>query len=98
MELANVAVDATRRAPADLAPIFDVVLGRAFAKPAQFYRSAATALRPYGLAILYATPEQPLDLEAAAGAGLVCHVTIRYEVPRDHRPLARLLALWHKPS
>ena len=95
--LANVAVDATRRGPTDLAPTFDVVLGRAFAKPAQFYRSAAAALRPHGLAILYATPEQPLDLEAAAGAGLGDHLSLPYEVPRDRRPLARLLAIWRKP-
>jgi len=98
MKLANVEVDATRREPVDLAPTFDVVLGRAFAKPAQFYRSAAAALRPHGLALLYATPEQPLDLEAAAAAGLVDHLALRYEVRRDRRPVARLLALWHKPS
>jgi len=97
MELANVEVDATRRAPVDLAPTFDIVLGRAFAKPAHFYRSAAAALRPHGLALLYATPEQPLDLEAAAAAGLIDHLALRYEVPRDRRPVARLLALWRKP-
>jgi len=98
MELANVEVDATRRDPADLAPAFDVVLGRAFARPAQFHRCAAAALRPHGLAILYATPEQPLDLEAATAAGLSGHLRLPYVVPRDRRPAARLLALWRKPS
>jgi 16S rRNA (guanine527-N7)-methyltransferase len=98
MELANVEVDATRREPVDLAPAFDIVLGRAFAKPAQFFRSAAAALRPGGLALLYATPEQPLDLEAAASAGLIDHLALRCEVPRDRRPIARLLALWRNPS
>ncbi len=97
MELANVEVDATRREPIDLAPTFDIVLGRAFAKPARFYRSAAAALRPHGRALLYATPEQPLDLKPAAAAGLIDHLALRYEVPRDRRPAARLLALWRKP-
>jgi 16S rRNA (guanine527-N7)-methyltransferase len=97
MELANVEVDAARRGPVDLAPTFDLVLGRAFAKPAWFYRSAAAALRPHGHALLYATPGQPLDLKAAAAAGLIDHLALRYEVPRGRRPVARLLALWRKP-
>lgn len=94
MGLANVTVDATRREPADLAPTFDVVLGRAFARPARFYRSAAAALRPDGHAILYATPEQPLDLAAATAAGLGNPLTLRYAVPRDRRAVARLLVLF----
>lgn len=96
MGLANVEVDATRRDPATLAATFDVVVGRAFAKPAQFYRSAAAALRPHGRALLYATPEQQLDLDAAASAGLGDHLSLRYAVPRGRRSVTRVLVLWRK--
>jgi 16S rRNA (guanine527-N7)-methyltransferase len=98
MELANVLIDPTRRAPADFAPTFDVVLGRAFAKPAQFHSSAAAALHHRGVAILYATPEQLLDLEAAADGGLTSRSTIRYEVARGNRTVPRLLVLLRKSN
>jgi 16S rRNA (guanine527-N7)-methyltransferase len=98
MELANVRVDPTRRSAADLVPTYDVVLGRAFAKPASFYRSAAGALRSGGHAILYATPEQPLDLEAAATARLTSPSTIHYRVPRGSRTVPRLLVLLRKSN
>jgi 16S rRNA G527 N7-methylase RsmG len=97
MALTNVTVDPTRRSATELAPIFDAVLGRAFAKPVRFYESAAAALSPGGVAILYATPEQPLDLEAT-GAGLTSPATIRYGVPRGNQTIARLLVLWRKPN
>jgi 16S rRNA (guanine(527)-N(7))-methyltransferase RsmG len=96
MELANVTVDSARRRPDDFEPAFNLVLGRAFAKPAQFYRSAAAALCPGGGAILYATPDQPLDLKAAAG--LTRPSTIGYQVSRGNQMVARLLLISRKPS
>jgi 16S rRNA (guanine527-N7)-methyltransferase len=98
MGLSNVEVDAIWCHPDDLTPSYDVVIGRAFAQPAQFYASASAALRPHGLAVLYATPAQPLDLEAAAAVGLYDHLRLPYEVRRNDRPISRILGLWRKLS
>jgi len=72
---------------------FDVVLGRAFAKPEVFCRNAAKLLRNSGCAILYAGPEQPLE-DAAAGTGLTVGPRIPYEVRHGDRTVGRVLAVF----
>ena len=96
MGVANVTVDAIRRDPAELAPTFDIVVGRAFARPGLFCRSAARALRPDGIAILYATTVQAID--SADAAGLLACLRLRYEVPRRDTLLARCLLVWRKAA
>ncbi|MGH7878735.1 MAG: 16S rRNA (guanine(527)-N(7))-methyltransferase RsmG, partial [Candidatus Binataceae bacterium] len=59
----------------------DLVLGRAFAKPEVFCRTAAARLRKGRRAILYARAEQPLP-PVAVFPGPVEHLTISYQVPR----------------
>ena len=90
MSLGNVTIDDGNVAPAT----FDVVAGRAFAKPAIFYEAATRHLHAGGYAILFATPEQPLDERAAATAGLTCLRLIPYEVPRGGKTVARIIILW----
>ena len=98
MGLANVTIDPVHRGPAELTPDFDIVVGRAFARPARFYSSAAAALRPDGVAILYASREQPLDLPTARAAGLDDPTILPYAVLRGSRPVARRLIVLPKPN
>jgi 16S rRNA (guanine527-N7)-methyltransferase len=77
---------------------FDVVLGRAFARPAIFYRAAAAALRSAGRAILFAGAGQPLDEAAGLAAGLAAASRIPYEVPREAAPARRVLAVWQRSA
>jgi 16S rRNA (guanine527-N7)-methyltransferase len=96
MGLSNVEIEGRRRAPEQLSPAFDAVTGRAFANPVTFYRAAVAALRPGGLAILYANPEQELDEGAATAAELGEFQRIAYTLPRGNRAAERTLALWRK--
>jgi 16S rRNA (guanine527-N7)-methyltransferase len=73
---------------------FDVVVGRAFAKPAIFYKMAAQRLRAGGRAILFANAEQSLDEPAAASAKLADALRLPYELPRGNVAVARILAIW----
>jgi len=73
----------------------DVVLGRAFAKPAVFCRSAAKLLREGGFAMLYAGRGQPLE-DAAAGTGLTVGARIPYEVRRGDHVTPRILVLFQR--
>lgn len=54
MRLANVAVEGRHVRAIDLAPEYDVVTGRAFAKPPVFFEMARAALKAGGRAVLYA--------------------------------------------
>ena len=84
MALANVIVELARAERADLASRFDVVTGRAFGNPATFFSLATEALRPGGIAILYANPSQHSipDIEI-----------INYRVARGHQQINRILAV-----
>jgi 16S rRNA (guanine527-N7)-methyltransferase len=96
MGLSNVEVDARRGQPGQQSSTFDVVTGRAYARPAIFYRAAGAALRPGGLAILYANPEQKLEVEATAESGLSGAGLIAYAIPRGSRKVERILSICRK--
>jgi 16S rRNA (guanine527-N7)-methyltransferase len=96
MGLSNVEIDPAYRDVAGFRPDFDTVMARAFGRPSQFYPIAARALRPGGRAILYANPEQRLDLDQAEGAGLIAYERIPYEVKRGRSATRRILAVWRK--
>jgi 16S rRNA (guanine527-N7)-methyltransferase len=98
MGLSNVEVDQQHRKPEELMSGFDVTTGRAFAQPAMFYRAAGAALRPGGLAILYANPDQKLDIELAGSCGLAEPNRLSYAIPRGNRETKRILAVWRKHS
>lgn len=91
MGLRNVTVESFRADPSSLEPSFDTVIARAFANPGEFYAVAAAALKPGGIAILYATRTQPLELEQARSAGLSRYGRIEYYVPHGEQPAARAL-------
>jgi 16S rRNA (guanine527-N7)-methyltransferase len=95
MGLANVRV-ATSQTSLQTSESFDLVMARAFAKPAEFYRSAVTMLRQPGKALLYATPNQPLDEAAAAEAGFGRVERLPYVVRRGDNSVSRLLVLWNR--
>jgi 16S rRNA (guanine527-N7)-methyltransferase len=61
MGLSNVEVDSQYRRA--FAPEFDVVTARAFAQPEKFYEVAATALKPGGITMLYASERQREEIE-----------------------------------
>jgi 16S rRNA G527 N7-methylase RsmG len=77
-------------------PVFDVVTVRAFGDPASVYRLAAAALRPGGIAILYANPSQRLQLEEAGASGLGEYRRLVYEVERGDSIVNRILAVWRR--
>jgi 16S rRNA (guanine527-N7)-methyltransferase len=96
MELKNVEVDSRRINPGEFAAQFDVVTARAFAAPPIFHQVAAAALKPSGLAILYANPGQALDLAGSCRLGLDELGRLDYSVPRGDQMVQRVLALWHR--
>jgi 16S rRNA (guanine527-N7)-methyltransferase len=94
MGLDNVEILTRRLTITDLAPRFDAILSRASGPAPEFYEIAAGALRPGGLAILYATPSQRLDLAAAKKGGLSGCRRYRYSLRRGDAKVDRVLATW----
>ncbi|HVN28272.1 MAG TPA: 16S rRNA (guanine(527)-N(7))-methyltransferase RsmG [Candidatus Binataceae bacterium] len=87
MELRNVAIETRRAEEIDLVSRFDVVTARAFGDPSVFFALAASALKPAGLAILYANPSQHFNVEVER---------IPYDLERDGRRVDRVLAIRQK--
>ncbi|MBV8357019.1 MAG: class I SAM-dependent methyltransferase [Deltaproteobacteria bacterium] len=75
---------------------FDVVTARGYAQPSTFHLTAASALKPGGIAILYANSGQNLALSDAGKNGLNEFRPIAYEVPRSGRAVKRILGLWRR--
>jgi 16S rRNA (guanine527-N7)-methyltransferase len=96
MGLKNVTIDSERAEAGVLAAVFDTVTARAFGPPESFLHLAGVALKPGGLAILYASPEQDLDQAAVGAAGLGDNARIDYSLPRGDEPVAHVLAIWSK--
>jgi 16S rRNA (guanine527-N7)-methyltransferase len=96
MGLPNVAVEAVRGDSAKFAASFDTVIARALGRPAEFYPMAAAALKPRGVAILFANPGQRLELEAARACGMGEHERLEYALVRGERDVRRILAVWRK--
>jgi len=96
MGLTNVTVEPKYLSPADLDGDFDLVTSRALGPPAEFYEIAAAALREGGVAILYANPEQRLDVADAHSAGLGAETRVPYELQRGKTIVNRVLMLWRK--
>jgi len=84
MQLTNVVVDSRRANQVALDARFDVVMGRAFGDPNEFFALAMLGLKPGGLAILYANPSQSF------GAGVR---RIPYRIPRHGQQVDRILAV-----
>jgi 16S rRNA G527 N7-methylase RsmG len=97
MGLDNVEILATRLA-ATIAPSFNAVVSRASGPASEFYDIAAHALLPRGLAILYSSPSQRLDLAAAKMAGLSTYHRYRYSLRRGGAIADRALSIWNKPK
>ena len=93
MGLANVRVDSTRADSVTLEPVFDTVTARAFAEPAIVYRTAASALKPGGRVILYASPAQRVAIERASIDGFELPVFLGYEVPRGAATVPHVIAV-----
>jgi len=97
MGLHNVVVEPLRGDSPRFACGFDTVVARALAHPSEFLRMAAAALRPSGRAILFASPGQALDSEAALSAGLGEEAGWSYELERPGAgAVPRILAVWRK--
>lgn len=96
MGLRNVAVEVVRGDAAKFAASFDTVTARALARPAELYPMAAAALKPRGVAILYANPSQRLELAAARACGLGGYERLAYALARGEREVERILAVWRK--
>jgi 16S rRNA G527 N7-methylase RsmG len=75
---------------------FDVVTARGYAHPPAFHSVAASALRPGGIAILYANEGQNLALPEADKNGLYQFRPIAYTIPRGDRVVKRILGLWRR--
>jgi 16S rRNA (guanine(527)-N(7))-methyltransferase RsmG len=84
MALHNVVIETRRAEDLDLAGRFDLVTGRAFGDVSKFFSLAVSALKPGGLAILYANPSQRLDPKV---------VRIPYHLERDGQRVERILAI-----
>lgn len=96
MGLKNVTIDSERVEAEALTAEFDIVTARAFGQPESFFSLAGAALKPGGLAILYAGLEQELDQSAALVTGLGNYARIEYSVPRGDESVAHILAVWTK--
>ena len=88
MGLKNVAIEGRRAEDIGLAEQYDLVTARAFGATADFFALAARALKPGGLAMLYANPSQRLSLDD--------HQLIEYSVARRGEKIDRILAIWRR--
>jgi hypothetical protein len=77
---------------------FDAILSRASGPTREFYEIAAHALMDGGVAILYSSASQRLDLAAAGSAGLDDCRRYRYTLKRGGGRIERMLATWRKPE
>ena len=75
---------------------FDVVTARGYAHPPTFHLTAASALKPGGIAILYANSGQNLALPDADKNGLYEFQPVAYTIPRSGRVVKRILGLWRR--
>ena len=98
MGLDNVEILATRLTPTAIVPSFSAVVSRASGPASGLYEIAGRALITGGLAILYASPSQRLDLAAANKAGLSTHHLYRYSLRRGGVLAERTLSTWRKPK
>jgi len=96
MGLSKVVVEALRGDIARFAASFDTVVARALARPGEFYRMAAAALKTGGVAILFANPGQRLELEAAVARAMGEYARVEYTLAREGREVRRILAVWRK--
>lgn len=94
MGLTNVTIAPMRAAAGAFAADFDLVTARALGDPPGFFGIAASTLRRGGVALLYATPKQPLEAKQARASGLLIHSRLEYEVDRGGESLKRALVLW----
>ena len=94
MQLRNVTIESRRAEVMVIGSQYDIVTARAFGSATDFYLLAATALKPSGLAILYANPSQRLSLELAQPAGLTDFRRLEYDVQRHGEKVQRILAIW----
>lgn len=84
MALQNVVVEMQRAEEVGLDHTYDLVTARAFGDAAEFFALAMDALKPHGLAMLYANPSQAFSAEVQR---------IPYQVTRRGEPVDRILAL-----
>lgn len=89
MGLKNVTIEGKRAEDIGLAGQFALVMARAFGDPAYFFRLAKEALRPGGLAMLYANPSQR--------AALRNYEILEYEVSsRGRAKVSRILGIYRQ--
>ena len=95
LDLRNVEVRAGRWShAADGA--FNAVLSRASGPPTAFFELAAHALTHDGVALLYSTTSQRLELTAAREAGLGSYRRWEHTVRRGSIAAERVLAIWRR--
>jgi len=95
MGLRNVEIRAGRWSHA-LDGTFNAVLSRASGPSTTFYELAAHALTHEGVAVLYSTTSQRLELTAAREAGLGSYRRWEYTVRRGGIVAERVLAIWRR--
>jgi 16S rRNA (guanine527-N7)-methyltransferase len=96
MGLRNVTVETSPATFRRFGPTFGVTTARALGGLADFYRIAASALRDGGVAIVYASPSQRLDLASARALGFEKAARLEYEVARRDDALKRALVILRK--
>jgi 16S rRNA (guanine527-N7)-methyltransferase len=88
MGLENVRIEYQRVEDIGLAKQYDLVTARAFGDSAEFFMLASKALKPGGLAMLYANPAQQFTPDVTR---------LSYDVARRGGKVARILALYRQP-
>jgi 16S rRNA (guanine527-N7)-methyltransferase len=88
MGLENVRIESRRVEDIGLAKQYDLVAARAFGNSADVFALASKALKPGGLAMLYANPLQHFVPDITR---------LSYEVARRGGKVARILALYRQP-
>ena len=87
MGLDNAIVESTRAEPkhpaGDLTGDYDAMTARAIGHWPSLWRTAAAALRPGGIAILYMARDQPLDMDLARTSGFASCRRVQYEIDRE---------------
>jgi 16S rRNA (guanine527-N7)-methyltransferase len=96
MGLQNVAIERRRASSRSIDGGFDLLTARAFGTTLELYEIAASALRPGGMLLLYASSDQVVG--AISGSDFTERVAWTYRIPHGERVVSRTAILWRKKS
>jgi 16S rRNA (guanine527-N7)-methyltransferase len=94
--LFDLTVMGDRATPSSFEAKYDLVATRALGDAGDFHGVARAALKPGGIAMLYASPRQAAEVAESRAAGFRLVASDCYQLSRDGESVPRALVLWRR--